>query len=74
MDFDSDRLPRPYDFRVLMSRRMLYPATGLRPPDFGAYYAGLLASSERRSVPPGRDELLTASGCWRGQAGEGRCG
>jgi hypothetical protein len=58
MDFDMDRLPRPYDFRVLIEAYVYTQRQDFVHPDFGAYYAGLLASLERLfGLRLARDEL-----------------
>ncbi len=58
MDFDLGRLPRPYDFRVLIEAYVYTHRQDFVHPDFGAYYAGLLASLERLfGLRLARDEL-----------------
>jgi hypothetical protein len=47
MAFNMQRLPRPYDSRVLIEAYVYTKRSDFVHPDFGAYYGGLLASLER---------------------------
>ena len=47
MALQVDRLPRPYDYRVLIEAYVYTKRSDFVHPDFGAYYAGLLSALER---------------------------